>query len=94
MPRLTQGAFRMCLDAMFTAMTGRRLEYTLLGKPSAGVFGMARQRLEAQMGEILYTITAHLLTQSLTRVSLCHSHSTRSVHTQSPNHPITQSHIT
>lgn len=52
-PRLTQGAFRLCLDTMFTKMTGRQLVYTCTGKPSAGIFAMAQQLIQAQMPENL-----------------------------------------
>ena len=39
----------MCLDEMFTKMTGRRLAYTCTGKPTAGIFGMAQHRIQTQL---------------------------------------------
>ena len=49
-PRLTQGAFRICLEALYHRATGRRLVSTCCGKPMPTVFECARQSLGAQSG--------------------------------------------
>ena len=50
-PRLTQGAFRACLDTMFTKYYDRKLEYICTGKPSSGIFSMAQQCINKQIRE-------------------------------------------
>lgn len=57
-PRLTQGAFRCCLELLFHSSTGQRLRYKCCGKPEAPVFQSAARALRAQQpeGEVLETI--------------------------------------
>lgn len=47
-PRITQGAFRMCIQTLYKHATGRELEYVQYGKPSAGTFAYAESMLRAQ----------------------------------------------
>lgn len=50
LPRLTLGAFRDCLDTLFSNSTGRRLRYTQTGKPFPQMYQQARAKLQACAG--------------------------------------------
>jgi ribonucleotide monophosphatase NagD (HAD superfamily) len=47
-PRLTLGAFRAALDALYTKATGRTLVYTLHGKPFAATYQLALENFKQQ----------------------------------------------
>lgn len=47
-PRLAQGAFRVCLEALYKQSTGRELPHTLWGKPNAVTYRYAEGLLQAQ----------------------------------------------
>jgi HAD superfamily hydrolase (TIGR01456 family) len=48
-PRMTLGAFRTALDALYTAATGRALVYTLHGKPHPATYELALETLKEQL---------------------------------------------
>jgi ribonucleotide monophosphatase NagD (HAD superfamily) len=49
MPRMTLGAFRSALDALYTRATGRALVYTLHGKPFSATYDLALSTLTRQL---------------------------------------------
>eukprot|EP00698_Gefionella_okellyi_P003336 TRINITY_DN13106_c0_g1_i1.p1 TRINITY_DN13106_c0_g1~~TRINITY_DN13106_c0_g1_i1.p1 ORF type:complete len:339 (+),score=40.45 TRINITY_DN13106_c0_g1_i1:162-1178(+) len=44
-PRITQGAFKLCIEAIYQQATGRQLQSTQYGKPCAGTYGYAERLL-------------------------------------------------
>eukprot|EP01089_Gocevia_fonbrunei_P003552 TRINITY_DN1353_c0_g1_i6.p1 TRINITY_DN1353_c0_g1~~TRINITY_DN1353_c0_g1_i6.p1 ORF type:complete len:341 (-),score=27.37 TRINITY_DN1353_c0_g1_i6:2109-3131(-) len=46
LPRFAQGAFRLCLSTIFQELTGRKLEYTTLGKPNKITYDYASSLLQ------------------------------------------------
>lgn len=51
-PRMSQGAFRLGLEAMYRALTGVELERTIYGKPERATYTYADEVLSAWMEEI------------------------------------------
>lgn len=51
-PRMTSGAFRICLETLFKVETGRALEYTLYGKPHRLTYDFALRVLGEQKGPV------------------------------------------
>jgi ribonucleotide monophosphatase NagD (HAD superfamily) len=49
-PRMTLGAFRSALDALYTRATGRCLVYMLHGKPHAATYELALENFKQQLG--------------------------------------------
>lgn len=47
-PRLAQGAFRVCLEALYKEYTGKKLPYTLYGKPHAVQYKFSEKLLQQQ----------------------------------------------
>ncbi len=50
MPRMTLGAFRSALDALYTRATGRALVYKLHGKPHMATYELALENFKQQLG--------------------------------------------
>ena len=51
-PRMSQGAFRIALEAMYKALTGADLERVVYGKPETATYRYADEVLESWMGEL------------------------------------------
>ncbi|KAA8900262.1 HAD-like domain-containing protein [Sphaerosporella brunnea] len=51
-PRMSQGTFRIALEAMYKALTGVELERTIYGKPEAATYTYADEVLTSWMEEI------------------------------------------
>ncbi len=49
-PRMTLGAFRAALEALYTRATGRTLVYTLHGKPHPATYELALENFKLQTG--------------------------------------------
>ena len=58
-PRLAQGAFRVCIAALYQQMTGRPLPYTLMGKPESVSFQWAEKMLAARAEALGFTGGLH-----------------------------------
>jgi HAD superfamily hydrolase (TIGR01456 family) len=48
-PRFGPGAFVTCLEALYTRMTGRQLQYDTYGKPHAPAYSFAQRQLALQL---------------------------------------------
>ncbi|KJE89690.1 hypothetical protein CAOG_01123 [Capsaspora owczarzaki ATCC 30864] len=53
-PRFGQGAFRLCLEALYKELTGRDLLYTQLGKPFGVTYDYAEKLLNEQAQKLGY----------------------------------------
>jgi HAD superfamily hydrolase (TIGR01456 family) len=58
-PRLAQGAFRVCIAALYEQMTGRPLPYRLMGKPESVSFQWAEKMLAARAEALGFTGGVH-----------------------------------
>ncbi|RKP05016.1 HAD-like domain-containing protein, partial [Thamnocephalis sphaerospora] len=48
-PRFAQGAFRVALEALYKDVTGKKLEYTLFGKPETVTYQFAERAIRQQL---------------------------------------------